>query len=101
MPVSVTIPSPLQPYTGNQDTVTVEASTVGEALTRLAAQYEGLRKHLFTEAGKLRTFVNVYVNDEDVRFLQRDQTPLRDSDVLSIIPSIAGGSETLVDCRRR
>jgi molybdopterin converting factor small subunit len=98
MAVSVTIPSPLQPYTGNQDTVTVEASTVGEALARLATQYEGLRKHLFTEAGKLRTFVNVYVNDEDVRFLEREQTPLRDSDVLSIIPSIAGGSQNLTDC---
>jgi molybdopterin converting factor small subunit len=98
MPVNVTIPSPLQPYTGDKDTVSVEASTVGEALTRLAGQYAGLRKHLFTESGKLRTFVNVYVNDEDVRFLQRDQTPLRDNDVLSIIPSIAGGCAEQPGC---
>ena len=91
MGVKVCIPSPLQQYTQSRDTIAVEAATVGEALTALAAQSEGLRTCLFTEAGKLRTFVNVYVNDEDVRFLQRDATPLRDGDVLSIVPTIAGG----------
>ena len=84
MGVKVCIPSPLQQYTQSQDTIAVEAATVGEALTALAAQSEGLRTHLFTEAGKLRTFVNVY-------FLQRDATPLHDGDVLSIVPTIAGG----------
>jgi len=92
MGVKVCIPSPLQPYTESQDTIEVEAATVGEALAQLASQYEGLRRHLFTDAGKLRTFVNVYLNDEDVRFLQREATPVHAGDVLSIVPTIAGGS---------
>ena len=91
MSVKVCIPSPLQQYTASKDTIDLEAATVGEALAQLAAQSEGLRTHLFTEAGKLRAFVNVYLNDEDIRFLQRDATPLRDGDVLAIVPTIAGG----------
>jgi len=91
MSVKVCIPSPLQQYTESKDTIDLEAATVGEALAQLAAQSEGLRTHLFTEAGNLRAFVNVYLNDEDIRFLQRDATPLRDGDVLAIVPTIAGG----------
>jgi molybdopterin converting factor small subunit len=93
MAVQIAIPSPLQPFTEQKETVQIDARTVGEALSELAARYAGLRKHLFTDGGKLRTFVNLYVNDEDVRHLQRDKTPLRDNDVLAIIPSIAGGAE--------
>jgi molybdopterin synthase sulfur carrier subunit len=93
MAVKIAIPSPLQQYTESKDTVDLNARTVAEALSELAARYEGLRKHLFTEAGKLRTFVNVYLNDEDVRFLQREATPLRDNDVLAIVPTVAGGFE--------
>jgi adenylyltransferase/sulfurtransferase len=78
--------------------VEIEAKTVGEALAGLTAQYGDLRKHLFNEEGKLRSFVNVYVNDEDIRFLQKDQTPLTESDVISIVPSIAGGSMTRCIC---
>lgn len=92
MAVKVAIPSPLQPFTESQDTIDLNAKTVGDALAQLSARYEGLRKHLFTEAGKLRTFVNLYLNDEDVRFLAREATPLQDDDVLAIIPTIAGGS---------
>jgi MoaD family protein len=92
MLVKVVIPTPLRQYTGKKDSVEIDAKTVGEALSGLTSQYVDLRKHLFNEEGKLRSFVNVYVNDEDIRFLQKDQTPLSETDVISIVPSIAGGS---------
>ena len=91
MPVKVIIPMPLRQYAGKRDAVDVEAKTVGEALADLIGQHNDLRKHLFTDEGKLRSFVNIYLNDEDIRYLQKDQTPLHDDDVLSIVPSIAGG----------
>jgi len=91
MPVTVLIPTPLRQYTGKKESVVVEAKTVGEALQNLTAEYSDLRRHLFNDDGKLRNFVNVYLGDEDIRFLQKDQTPLSDKDVLSIVPSIAGG----------
>jgi MoaD family protein len=91
MSVKVVIPTPLRQYTGKQDAVQVQAKTVGEALSGLVSQYTDLRKHLFNEEGKLRSFVNVYLNDEDIRYLQKTETPLREGDVLSIVPSIAGG----------
>jgi MoaD family protein len=91
MAVTVSIPSPLQQYTDSRDTIELEVATVGEALAQLSSRYDGLRRHLFTETGKLRTFVNVYLNDEDIRFLQREATPLQAGDVLSIVPTIAGG----------
>ena len=87
----VLIPTPLRPFTDKQDAVEVEGSTVGEALAQLTAKHEGLKKHLYTEDGKLRSFVNVYLNDEDIRYLQREQTPIKPGDTLSIIPSVAGG----------
>ena len=89
MPVTVLIPTPLRQYTGKQESVSVEAKTVAEALQKLTTEYSDLRRHLFTDEGKL---VNVYLGDEDIRFLQKDQTPLNDKDVLSIVPSIAGGT---------
>jgi len=92
MLVKVVIPTPLRQYTGKKDSVEVDAKTVGEALSGLTSQYGDLRKHLYNEDGKLRSFVNVYLNDEDIRFLQKDQTPLSETDVISIVPSIAGGS---------
>lgn len=92
MPVTVLIPTPLRQYTGKKESVDVEAKTVAEALQKLTSEYSDLRRHLFTDEGKLRNFVNVYLGDEDIRFLQKDQTPLNDKDVLSIVPSIAGGS---------
>jgi molybdopterin/thiamine biosynthesis adenylyltransferase/rhodanese-related sulfurtransferase/molybdopterin converting factor small subunit len=88
----VLIPTPLRQYAGQNDAVVVEGATVGEALGKLTAAHPELRRQLYSDEGKLRSFVNVYVNDEDIRYLNKDQTPLSSSDVVSIVPSIAGGS---------
>jgi adenylyltransferase/sulfurtransferase len=85
------IPTPLRQYAGKQPTVEVNGSTVAEALSGLVSQHPDLRRHLYTEDGKLRSFVNVYLNDEDVRYLQKEATAIKDSDTISIVPSIAGG----------
>src|ERR1700687_4668149 len=92
MSVKVIIPTPLRVYAGKQETTQVSAKTVGEALGQLTTQFGELRKHLFTEDGKLRSFVNVYLNDEDIRFLDKENTRTKDGDTISIVPSIAGGS---------
>ena len=86
------IPTPLRQYVGKQSSVDVAGSTVGEAMNALVAQHPDLKKHLYTDEGKLRAFVNLYVNDEDIRYLQKDQTQVREGDTISIVPSIAGGS---------
>ena len=91
MSVKVIIPTPLRVYAGKRDSAEVAAATVGEALGQLTTQFGDLKKHLFTEDGKLRSFVNVYVNDEDIRYLSKEATPTKDGDVVSIVPSIAGG----------
>jgi adenylyltransferase/sulfurtransferase len=98
MPVRVVIPTPLRQYAGKKEFVEVEAKTVGEALASLTKQYGDLRRHLYTEDGKLRSFVNIYLGEEDIRYLQKEQTPLRDQDVLSIVPSIAGGIKLRCIC---
>ena len=92
MPPKVLIPTPLRPYAGNQDVVEVEGVTVGELLANLTGRYADLRKHLYTDEGRLRSFVNVYVNDDDIRYLDREQTALNDGDTVSIVPSVAGGA---------
>jgi adenylyltransferase/sulfurtransferase len=92
MPTIVLIPTPLRPYTAQQDAVHLDGATVGEALSNLTARYVDLRRHLYADDGRLRSFVNVYVNDDDIRYLQREQTPLSDGDVISIVPSVAGGA---------
>ena len=92
MAVKVIIPTPLRAYANKQDSVNVQASTVGEALNSLTAQFGELKRHLYAEDGRLRSFVNVYVNDEDIRYLQRDDTRLKEGDTISIVPSIAGGA---------
>ena len=91
MQVKVIIPTALRPYAGKQESVTFDARTVGEALSRLTTQYAELRKHLYTDDGKIRSFVNVYVNDDDIRYLQKESTQIKDGDTISIVPSIAGG----------
>ena len=93
----VLIPTPLRPFTGKQEMVEVQGATVGELLADLTRKYDGLKKHLYTEDGRLRSFVNVYVNDEDIRYLQKEQTPVQPGDTISIIPSVAGGAGTAVD----
>ena len=91
MAVKVMIPTPLRAYTEKKDAVVLEGQTVGELLQKLTAQHAQLRKHLYAENGTLRNFVNVYVNNEDIRYLQNEDTPVNENDVVSIIPSIAGG----------
>jgi sulfur-carrier protein adenylyltransferase/sulfurtransferase len=90
----VLIPTPLRQFTGKQDSVTVSGATVREVLDALTAQHPDLRKQIFTDEGKLRSFVNVYLNDEDIRYLRKDATPTAEGDTLSLVPSIAGGSTT-------
>jgi adenylyltransferase/sulfurtransferase len=92
MAVKVIIPTPLRVYAGKKDSAEVSAQTVGEALGGLTSQFGELRKHLFTDDGKLRSFVNVYLNDEDIRYMAKEATPVKDGDVVSIVPSIAGGN---------
>jgi molybdopterin converting factor small subunit len=91
MAVKVMIPTPLRAYAGKKESIDVSATTVGAALKALTDQFGDLKKHLYSDNGKLRSFVNVYVNDEDIRYAQKDQTPVKDGDTVSIVPSIAGG----------
>src|SRR5438093_8156270 len=90
----ILIPTPLRPYTDKQDAVDVAGATVGELLADLTRKHSGLKTHLYNDQGKLRSFVNVYVNDEDIRYLQKEQTPVKSEDTVSIIQSVAGGVET-------
>jgi adenylyltransferase/sulfurtransferase len=87
---TVRIPTPLRPYAGGNSNVSVSGANVGAALQDLTRQHPDLRQHLF-EADKLRSFVNIYLNQEDVRYLDGEATPLKEADTLLIIPSIAGG----------
>lgn len=91
MGILVRIPTPLQKLTNNQAEVTCEANTVGACVDDLERQFPGIKERLCTEDGQLRRFVNVYANEEDVRFLQGLDTPLKDGDEVSIVPAIAGG----------
>jgi len=97
--MTIFIPTPLRPYAAGKDAVEVNAATVSGALDELTQTFPDLRKHLYNEAGKLRAFVNVYLNDEDVRYLpEKDATAVSTSDTLSIVPSIAGGTCRPGDC---
>ena len=93
MATKILIPTPLRPYTDKRDTVDAEGRTVGELLADLTTRHAGLKPHLYNAQGTLRSFVNVYVNDEDIRYLQKEQTPVAPGDTISIIPSVAGGVE--------
>ena len=90
----ILIPTPLRPYTDKQDAVDAAGATVGELLADLTRKHGGLKAHLYNDQGKLRSFVNIYVNDEDIRYLQKEQTPVTADDTVSIIPSVAGGAPT-------
>src|SRR5438552_7414991 len=94
MPNTIHIPTPLRPFTDKKESVDVTGGTVGELLADLTKKYEGLRKHLYADDGRLRNFVNVYLNDEDIRYLQKEKTPVKPGDSLSIVPSVAGGAPT-------
>ncbi|MBL8233719.1 MAG: MoaD/ThiS family protein [Bryobacterales bacterium] len=88
----ILIPTPLRQFTGKQDSVELAGSNVGEVLQALTTEFGDLRKHLYNDEGKLRSFVNVYLNDEDIRYLDKEKTAVKESDTLSIVPSIAGGN---------
>jgi len=89
--MKIHIPTPLRPYAEKKDVVEVAGSTAGQGLAALTSRYPDLRRHLYTDDGKLRAFVNFYLNDEDIRYLQQENTPVKEGDNLSIVPSIAGG----------
>jgi len=91
MPISVLIPTPLRKLTADQDTVTLDAATVDDMVHGLEAKFPGFGQRLRDENGELRRFINIYVNDEDIRFLQGKETGLKDGDSVSIVPAIAGG----------
>ena len=92
MPVPVRIPTPLRRFTGDRAEVSVKAAEISSVLDRLFEEYPGLRSHLLNEDRTLRAFVNIYVNDEDIRFLDGLKTPVGDGDSVSIVPAIAGGA---------
>jgi len=85
------IPTPLRQYAGKQATVEVKGDSIADALSGLVARHPDLRRHLYTDDGKLRAFVNVYLNDEDVRFLGGLETPVKDGDTVTVLPAVAGG----------
>ncbi len=91
MAIKVRIPTPLQKLTQNLGEVEGKGTTVGEVLSSLDSQFAGLKSRLYDEGGQLRRFINFYVNDEDIRFLQGEKTAVKDGDEISIVPAIAGG----------
>src|SRR5215467_13293066 len=97
MATKILIPTPLRPYTDKKDAVEAEGNTVGELLADLTRRHSGLKTHLYNEQGKLRSFVNIYVNDDDIRYLQKEQTPVSAGDTVSIIPSVAGGTGSVAN----
>ena len=91
MAKKVRIPTPLRKLTNNEELVEINGATIGEAIAELQTRYPGIKDRLLDETGAVRRFVNVYVNEEDIRFLQNQDTKLSDGDEVSIIPAIAGG----------
>lgn len=91
MPVSVLIPTPLRKYTNEQESVDAPAGTVGSLIEDLEQQYPGIAARLTDDSGEVRRFINVYVNEEDIRFLSGKETRIEDGDAVSIVPAIAGG----------
>jgi sulfur-carrier protein len=91
MPVKVRIPSPLRSYTNGADVIEADGASIGEVLNGLKAKASGIESRLFKGPGQLNRFVNVYLNDEDIRFLKNLETPVKEGDEISIVPAIAGG----------
>jgi sulfur-carrier protein len=91
MAVTISIPTALRQYVGNNASVDLTSGPVGQLLARLVEQHPQLGKQLYNEQGQLRSFVNIYVGDEDIRYLQGVETPVPDGETVSIIPAIAGG----------
>jgi adenylyltransferase/sulfurtransferase len=93
----VLIPTPLRQFAAQQNSVELTGGTVGEVLTALTTKHLELRRHLYNDEGKLRSFVNVYLNDDDIRYLNKEATPIKDGDTISIVPSIAGGTQAVAE----
>lgn len=93
MAITVHVPTPLRKLTGNQSEVEIDAATVAELVENLETSFAGIKEKLVDEKGEIRRYVNIYVNDEDIRFLDGAETPLNSGDNLSIVPAIAGGNE--------
>ena len=91
----ILIPTPLRQFVEKQDTVEANGATVGEVLAAVVTRYPDLKKQIYNDEGKLRSFVNVYLNDDDIRYLKKDATPVAATDTLSIVPSIAGGASCI------
>ena len=89
--VNVRIPPPLRKLTNNQDTVEIFGNTVADVIFNLNEKYSGMSDRICDESGNIRRFINIFLNDEDIRFLQEKETPVYSNDELSIIPAIAGG----------
>ena len=93
MPISVRIPTPLRKFTGGAESVTASGATVAAVVEDVEGRHPGLKERICDDAGKVRRFVNVYVNGEDIRFLSSLDTPVKDGDEISIVPAIAGGMD--------
>ena len=91
MAIRIIIPAALRQYAENRDSVKLSGQNIGELLDNLMQKFPDMKKHLCSEDGQIRNFVNVYVNDDDIRYLENSETQLKDGDVISIIPSVAGG----------
>ncbi|HEU4473094.1 MAG TPA: MoaD/ThiS family protein [Flavisolibacter sp.] len=89
---TIIIPTPLRKFTNNQARLSVNAGSISEVVTELTVNFPDLKKHLLDEGGRLRSFVNIFVGDDDIRDLQQEQTPLKEDTVVSIVPAIAGGA---------
>lgn len=98
MAVKIRVPAPLQKLTKNQVEIVANGANIKELIDDLEKNYPGIKERICDETGKVRRFINIYVNEEDIRFLQRDETPLKDGDVVSIIPAIAGGN-SVISCK--
>src|SRR3954464_10460524 len=95
MSVTISIPTPLRSFTAGKDSIELAGDTVGQVLDQLLSTHEGLKRHLLQDDGRLRNFVNLYLNETDIRQLSSTNTPVQPGDVLTIVPSIAGGSPAL------
>ena len=92
MPVSVRLPTVLRPHASGQSVVEAPAGSVGDIVTDLVSRFPGMKGNLLTDAGELQRFVNIYVNDEDIRYLDKAATPVADGDEVTILPAVAGGA---------
>lgn len=91
MSVTVRIPTPLRTFTNGVEEVTVEGKNIGEIISNLEANYKGIKERICDDSGQIRRFINFYLNDEDIRFLNNLETPVKDGDYISVVPAIAGG----------